>query len=226
MKFKHARPPSTGTSTSTLTSRINLETLPVEVVNHILSYLVHPRSRLPGLTERQSNYDVSFKEKWTPDSNRHFANLLAWAQVRHPFHLVESYCAHLVKACNQFNLPFALLEKYDPNGVYPDLSGIIYRRLWLQTAPRYCMFCSATLSCYPYSPLMRLLTCEDCFYTQTLTLQEIERLYHIQDSSVLSANMIRGFPNYEWVLRVDVEALALKLYKTRTFHSILPYEIG
>ena len=38
-----------------LSSHSVLEELPVEVINNILSYLVHPRSRLPGLTENESS---------------------------------------------------------------------------------------------------------------------------------------------------------------------------
>ena len=168
----------------------SLETLPVEVVNQILSYLVHPRSRLPGLTERQSNYDVSKTEQRKikeeedmtapPDTHRHFTDVFSWVDIRHPLNvlagtskrcreLVESYSAHLVKTCNMFNLPFAHLEAHGPHSVYPDLSRIVYRRLWLQTAPRHCVFCGGNLSSYPHAPMMRLiLTCEECFYAQTL----------------------------------------------------------
>lgn len=47
-------------------------------------------------------------------------------------------------------------------------------------------------------------------------------MYHIRDKSALAANGVRGSPNYEWVLRNDAEALALRLYKTRAFHSTHP----
>jgi len=186
-----ARPPDrTLASTSTSTSHNSLETLPVEVIHHILSYLVHPRSRLPGLTECQSNFDFSRTEQRKikgqedqtahPDSNRHFTDVFSWVELRHPFNvlastsrrcreLVDNYCSHLVRACNMFNLPFAHLEAHGPNSVYPDLRHIVFRRLWLQTAPRHCVFCGGNLSSYPHSPTMRLmLTCEDCFYAQTL----------------------------------------------------------
>jgi len=189
-----------------------LETLPVEVVNHILSYLVHPRSRLPGLTERQSQYDVSMIEKSNfkagedktapPDADRHFANIFAWAEICHPFNalaatskrcqdLVESYSAHLVKSCNRFNLPFAHLERFGPDSVHPSLNQIVYRRLWLQTAPRYCVFCSASLSYYPHSPLMRpILTCESCFYAQTFVRSVAYLIYSKVSQMVKRANVL------------------------------------
>ena len=40
-----------------------METLPVEIINQILSHLVHPRSRLPGLTEVQSAHDFPRQTK-------------------------------------------------------------------------------------------------------------------------------------------------------------------
>jgi hypothetical protein len=181
----------------------SLETLPVEVVNNIFSYLVQPRSRLPGLTECQSNYDFSKTEQgiikqgedktMPPDSDRHFADLFSWLEVRHPFNvlaatskrcreLVESYCAHLVKTCNKFNLPFAHLEAYGPDCVYPSLSAVVFRRLWLQTAPRRCVFCDGTLSHYPHAPQYGLmLTCENCFYAQAfVSLNSFQSLSQVQ----------------------------------------------
>jgi hypothetical protein len=40
-----------------------LETLPSETIDQIFFYLVHPRSRLPGLTETQSTYGFPEAEK-------------------------------------------------------------------------------------------------------------------------------------------------------------------
>jgi hypothetical protein len=68
-----------------------------------------------------------------------------------------------------FNLPFAHLDSYGSQCVYPDMSGIVYRRLWLQHAPRKCIYCAATLDCYPFPRVGRIIAaCEDCFYRQTL----------------------------------------------------------
>src|SRR4051812_40101886 len=39
------------------------ETLPVEIVDQILSYLIHPRCRLPGLTKAQSDHSIPEKLK-------------------------------------------------------------------------------------------------------------------------------------------------------------------
>ncbi|USP74169.1 hypothetical protein yc1106_01443 [Curvularia clavata] len=106
-----------------------------------------------------------------------------------------------------FNLPFALLDKYGPNCVYPDLSGIVYRRLWLQHAPR---------------KVNRLFTaCEGCFYRQTMTIDEVQRQYHLSPATVFASPHIRGNKS-PWILRVDVEALALQLYRTREFHDAHP----
>jgi hypothetical protein len=171
-------------------SQSSFETLPVEVVNHILSYLTHPRSRLPGLTEAQSSRNFCFKARsiikqaedlTTPaDGDRWAADLFNNHTNRHPFHtlsltsrrsleLVEGYCAHIVRACNKFNLPFAHFDKHGPKSVWPDLSGIVYRRLWLQHAPRRCIYCYAQMDTYPFPLVRRLLTnCEGCFYRQTL----------------------------------------------------------
>jgi hypothetical protein len=171
-------------------SQNSFETLPVEVVNHILSYLVFPRSRLPGLTEAQSSLDFNALSRSTvkrsedlttpADRDRWATNLFENHKNQHPFHtlsltskrcneLVESYCGHLARTCNMFNLPFAQFDKYGPQSVWPDLSGIIYRRLWLQHAPRHCIYCHAIMDIYPFPVLKRLLTnCKDCFYAQTL----------------------------------------------------------
>jgi hypothetical protein len=168
----------------------SFETLPVEIVNHILSYLILPRSRLPGLTEAQSSRDFSRETRLiikiaedltTPaDNDRWAADLFSNRTNQHPFHtlsltsrrcneLVESYCGHLVRACNKFNLPFSQYDKYGPKAVWPDMSGIVYRRLWLQHAPRNCIYCYALMDNYPFPLLKRLLTnCEGCFYRQTL----------------------------------------------------------
>lgn len=216
-----------------------LESLPVEVVNHILAFLVYPRSRLPGLSEQESTFDITGQRrvknsenlKSPPDTDRFAANLFAWISLRHPFNalaasskrcreLVESYCSHLVKTCNRFNLPFAQAERYGPNSVHPSLSNIVYRRLWLQIAPRSCLFCGATLSNYPHRGFRLLLCCEDCFYAQTLSLDEVQRQYHIRDVKILTTHNVRATSlRYEWILRIDVEALALELYGTRAFHD-------
>ena len=236
-----------------------LERLPVEVINHILSHLVHPRSRLPGLTEAQSAHDfprqtkleIKNREDLTtlPDSQRWAADIFDFHSLRHPFHvlaltskrlneLVESYCGHLVRTCNMFNLPFAHYDKYGAACVYPDLSKIVYRRLWLQHAPRLCIYCRVGLDCYPFPVVKRLIAaCEDCFYRQTLvcgrhlaslyttltkpqTVDEVERQYHISAPTVMSSPLIRtAGPNSPWVLRIDVEAMAFSLYNTRAFHA-------
>ncbi|KAF2448029.1 hypothetical protein P171DRAFT_429613 [Karstenula rhodostoma CBS 690.94] len=218
-----------------------LEQLPVEVVNNILLYLVHPRSRLPGLTEQQSTLDANIQRAIKanedlhspPDTDRFAADLFAWTSVRHPFNalaasskrccgLVESYCAHLVKTCNKFNLPFAHAEEFGADSVYPSLKSIVYRRLWLQTAPRCCLFCGDFMSSYPHRGFRLMLSCADCFYGQTLSLHEVQHQYHIIDPAILTKYGVRGTgPRYEWILRIDVEALALRLYGTRAFHDTL-----
>ena len=168
----------------------NLEKLPVEIVNHILSYLTHPRSRLPGLTEVQSSREFCGKARrhiksqedlTTPsDSDRWAADLFTVSFTQHPFNalsltsrrcndFVESYCGHIVRACNRFNLPFAQFDKHGSTSVWPDLSAIVYRRLWLQHAPRTCIYCYAVIDQYPFPLLKRLITgCKDCFYRLTL----------------------------------------------------------
>ena len=166
-----------------------------------------------------------------PDTDRFAADLFSWLSLRHPFNvlalcskhcheIVESYCAHLVKSCNRFNLPFVQADRYGPDSVYPSLSSIVYRRLWLQTAPRICVFCGVTLSTYPHRIFRLLIGCADCFYAQTLNLEEVQHQYHITDPGLLAAHGVRGSsPRYDWILRIDVEALALKLYRTRAFHD-------
>ncbi|KAJ4323076.1 hypothetical protein N0V94_002100 [Neodidymelliopsis sp. IMI 364377] len=233
---------SSCTSRHVDTTSSHFESLPVEIVNQILSHLVHPRSRLPGLTEAQSAHDfprhtkleIKNREDLTtlPDAHRWAADIFSFHALRHPFHVlaltstrlhafVESYCAHLVRACNMFNLPFAHYDKHGPACVYPDLSRIVYRRLWLQHAPRQCIYCHVGLDCYPFPTVKRLIAaCEDCFYRQTLTVDEVERQYHLSTPTVLSSPLIRGpGPNSPWVLRIDVEAMALRLYGTRAFHA-------
>ncbi|EUC39993.1 hypothetical protein COCMIDRAFT_41605 [Bipolaris oryzae ATCC 44560] len=221
-----------------------LATLPVEIVNRILSDLIHSHCRLPGLTEAQSRYGFTEKQKRSikdkedltqpADTDRWAVDIFSLCLISHPFHalaltsrachrLVESYCAHLVRRCNStmFNLPFAHLDRYGSNCVYPDLSGIVYRRLWLQHAPRRCVYCQTTLDCYPFRTVNRILTaCGDCFYRQTMTTDEVERQYHLSPST-LASNRIRGNRSL-WVLRVDVEALAFQLYHTRGFHDAHP----
>jgi hypothetical protein len=167
-----------------------METLPVEIINQILSYLVHPRSRLPGLTQVQSAHDfprqtkleIKNREDLTtlPDADLWAADIFDFNSLRHPLHVlaltsrrlhgfVESYCGHLVRACNMFGLPFKHYDAHGPACVYPDLSNIVYRRLWLQHAPRLCIYCNVALDAYPFPVLKRLIAaCEDCFYRQTL----------------------------------------------------------
>jgi hypothetical protein len=171
-------------------SQSNFDTLPVEVVHHILSYLTNPRSRLPGLSEAQSSREFCPKARMVvkqaedltkqADGDRWATDLFRNHTNQHPFHvlsltskrcheLVESYCGHIVRACNKFNLPFDHLDKYGPQSVWPDMRGIVYRRLWLQHAPRRCIYCYAPLDIYPFPMVRRLLTnCENCFYRQTL----------------------------------------------------------
>ena len=168
------------------------ETLPVEIVDQILSYLVHPRCRLPGLTEAQSAHNTPEKLKRTikdqedlthpPDGDRWATDIFSLHLFPHPFNAlaktskrcyqqVEDYCSHLVRACNgtMFNLPFAQLDKYGVKCVHPDMSGIVYRRLWLQHAPRRCVYCHAVLDSYPFSQVHRVITaCKGCFYRQAL----------------------------------------------------------
>ncbi|KAH8727664.1 hypothetical protein GQ44DRAFT_703603 [Phaeosphaeriaceae sp. PMI808] len=178
------------TSQQGSTSQNTLITLPIEIINHILSYLTHPRSRLPGLSEAQSSRDfpaqtrthIKNQEDLTspPDTHRWAADLFTNNTLQHPFHtlsltskrcntLVESYCAHKVRSNNTFNLPFAHLDKNGPFAVWPHLNSIVYRRLWLQHAPRKCIYCFAVLDTYPFPLLKRLLAgCQDCFYRQTL----------------------------------------------------------
>jgi hypothetical protein len=244
--------------------RSEFESLPVEVFNQILSYLAHPRSRLPGLTEAQSSHTFPKKAKLaikrledlaTPaDTNRWALDLFNWNAHRHPFHtlsltskhcheLVEYYCSHLVRSCNKFNLPFAHFDQYGSQCVYPDMSGIVYRRLWLQHAPRCCVYCYAVMDCYPFPILPKrvVAACEDCFYRLALVsklqlrspttylcisqeVDEVERQYHIPSEAVTASPLIRG--NSMWVLRTDVEALAFQLYGTRAFHAAHPEQLG
>ncbi|KAL5389962.1 hypothetical protein DPSP01_002021 [Paraphaeosphaeria sporulosa] len=207
-----------------------LEQLPLEVVNHILT-----------LRDAKSQREIKLTEdlESPPDTDRFAANLFAWTSIRHPFNalaassrqcreFVESYCEHLVKSCNRFNLPFAQVEGNGNrlDSVYPSLSSIVYRRLWLQTAPRSCLYCGAFMSQYPYPELpvryRLMLCCRDCFFAQTLDLYEVQHQYHIIDPGILAKYGVRGSsPRYEWILRIDVEALALQLYGTRAFHDTL-----
>ncbi|KAF1970299.1 hypothetical protein BU23DRAFT_556963 [Bimuria novae-zelandiae CBS 107.79] len=230
--------PRSDSTKTTSTFPITLENLPVEVINHILSYLLHPHSRLPGLSEHESALSPSLQrpikdtEDLTspPDTFRFAADLFAWTHLPHPFNalaatskhcraLVESYSSHLVKTCNHFNLPFAQADQHGAITVHPRLDSIIYRRLWLQTAPRRCLFCLATLSNYPHRGFGLLLACADCFYAQALTLHEVMHQYHM-DAETLAAHGVRASnAGFDWILRVYVEALALKLYGTRAFHD-------
>lgn len=180
------------TSPSAPPAPSKLETLPVEILHQILTHLIHPRAHLPGLTESQSAHDfpaqtktdIKIAEDLTlpPDNHHWAADLFSLRLLSHPLHalsltsrrchgVVEAHCAHLVRACNgtMFNLPFAHLDRYGAQCVYPDMSGIVYRRLWLQHAPRRCVYCFAVIDCYPFALLKRVMTaCQDCFYRQTL----------------------------------------------------------
>lgn len=72
-----------------------METLPVEIINQILSHLVYPRSRLPGLTEAQSAHDFPRRTKLDiknhedlatfPDAHRWAADMLAWTSTPSPW---------------------------------------------------------------------------------------------------------------------------------------------
>ncbi|KAH9865820.1 hypothetical protein J1614_009407 [Plenodomus biglobosus] len=225
-----------------------LDALPVEIFNQILAHLTHPRSHLPGFTEAQSAHDFPAATKYALKGNEDLtqpsvipnwaSNLFSLHQLSHPFNalsltsrrcneLVESYCSHLVRACNDtmFNLPFAQFDKHGSHCVYPDLSSIVYRRLWLQHAPRTCVYCYAVLDCYPFLVVKRVMTaCMSCFYRQTLTIEEVSSQYHISPSTISSSPLIRGIPG--WVLRIDVEALALQLYRTRAFHNAHKEQFG
>ncbi|KAH7414089.1 hypothetical protein DE146DRAFT_601318 [Phaeosphaeria sp. MPI-PUGE-AT-0046c] len=236
------------TSQSSPAPLSRLETLPAELVFNILSYLIHPRSRLPGLTEAQSSLDFDpiarstvkkAEDLTTPaDTGRWATDLFKNHHNRHPFHtlsltsrtcniFVESYCASLAREHRIFNLPFAQVDSYGPNSVWPDLSRIVYRRLWLQSAPRKCIYCFAVMDRYPFPILKHLLTnCKDCFYRQTLSLDEIERQYHISPHMIFTCPSVRGYRDSVWFLRVDVEALALQLYGTRAFHSAHQDQFG
>jgi hypothetical protein len=163
----------------------NLDTLPPEVFNHILSYIVHPSSRAPGLTEAQSHHSVSnltkmaikdHEDRTMPTSiDAWSSDIFTLSFTPHPFNslaltsrrchdLVENYCGHLVRICNPFNLPFAQFDAHGSRSVYPDLSRIVYRRLWLQHAPRYCVHCAVVLDQYPFPKLKRLIaSCRKCF---------------------------------------------------------------
>lgn len=220
-----------------------LETLPPELVFTILSYLTHPSSRLPGLTETQSEYDYPREKKKKalkayhldltapPDYPLHphrIMQLMQWSGFPHPFNvlaatspvlrdLVETYCAHLVVTNNRFNLPILQVQENGSQAVYPDMSGIVYRRLWLQYAPRHCFFCKRLMHEYPHrrdsSPVQ---ACQDCSQAQVLIVNEVEEQYHISRSELLAHN-VHGAK--VWVLRADVENLALEFYGTKTFHD-------
>ncbi|KAF2746545.1 hypothetical protein M011DRAFT_404154 [Sporormia fimetaria CBS 119925] len=218
-----------------------LEQLPPEIIYIILSYLTYPRSRLPGLTEQQSAHD--YPESWRraakdayhmnntaiDNVERFAANLFAWPQYQHPLNTlalvsepiracVEYFCAALVKRCNRFNLPISQSEELGPDSVYPSLSGIVYRRLWLQSADRYCVFCTTLLSVYPHQHGVGLLSCcRNCFYAQVYTHNEVAQQFHMSLTD-LTVHQVRGTPTY--VLRVDVDALAMRLYGTKRYHDI------
>lgn len=179
-----------------MAAQSSLEALPAELVYHILSYLIHPRSRLSGLTERQSDHDYPIEEKKAAkeayhldptaapdDSDPYVMRIFQWKGYPHPFNalaltsrrlraFVEAYCAHLVTECNRFNLQMLQAAKNGPKAVYPDMSDIVYRRLWLQYAPRHCIFCNIMIGRYPYfEPVPVVCACQDCFVSQIYVSQ-------------------------------------------------------
>jgi hypothetical protein len=52
----------------------------------------------------------------------------------------------------------------------------------------------------------------------------VERQYHISPGAIVASPKIRLAGT--WVLRIDVEALALQLYGTRAFHSAHVEQFG
>lgn len=58
------------------------------------------------------------------------------------------------------------------------------------------------------------------------TVDEVERQYHISQATTLSSPRIRGRPGSVWVLRIDVESVALQLYGTRAFHDAHVEQLG
>ncbi|KAF2002814.1 hypothetical protein P154DRAFT_123595 [Amniculicola lignicola CBS 123094] len=229
-----------------------LESLPPELVSRILSFLVHPRSRLPGRTERLSSYEcprsekraaqVAYHDDFTapPDTDRWVADMFSIIKVQHPLNElaltsrrmrdhVERFCSHLVRSNNVFNLPFSLLDLNGPRSVYPDMSSIVYRRLWLQFAPRCCIYCSRTVSVYPrHNHFGPLTGCGACFLAQVFEWREVKDFFHLTEQDMLQ-NGVSGTPNFQWVLRSDVEKLALSRWGVKRFHMTSdnePYEIG
>jgi hypothetical protein len=171
-----------------------------------------------------------------PFNNCHPFNTLALTSRRMK-EVVEEFCKHLVKINNRFNIPFALLEEDGPSSMYPALTSIVWRRLLLQYAPRCCVFCGIMISYYPMQKAKwePILTCLDCYYAQVYvsvhrdrvhstgmtltcqTLREVEEQFHISRPE-LTAHRVRG--RGDWVLRIDIELLALQLYGTRVFHNV------
>lgn len=58
------------------------------------------------------------------------------------------------------------------------------------------------------------------------TLDEVEQQYHIDRNTALVAHHFRRAADSEWVLRVDVEDTALRLYGTRAFHAAHVEQLG
>ncbi|PZD28767.1 hypothetical protein A1F96_05655 [Pyrenophora tritici-repentis] len=150
------------------------EKLPVEIIDQILSYLVHPRCRLPGLSEAQSSHDIPEKTKRSikdqedltrpPDRDRWATDIFSLHVVPHPFNAL----ARTSKRCHEH------VENY----------------------------CSH------------------------LTIDEVSRQYHVSSDTILNSKHIRGNASALWVLRIDVEALALQLYRTRAFHEARKEQFG
>ena len=170
----------------------SLDTLPAELFNHILSYLIYPRSRLPGLTEWQSSracprvqrkaaQDAYFLNPTAPpDTPRFGDDIFSLEDLPHPFNalaltsrrlrdLTERYCVYLVQTYKVFNLPLPLAGIDRLASVHPRLDAIVFRRLWLQSAPRLCLYCGAACSVYPHAGgLPVFLPCRDCYDAQVL----------------------------------------------------------
>jgi hypothetical protein len=87
-----------------------LETLPSETIDQILFYLVHPRSRLPDLTETQSTYGFPEAEKKAakdaynlnrtapPDMDRYAVDTTMWKTLRYPYNDLALTSRHLRRA--------------------------------------------------------------------------------------------------------------------------------
>ncbi|KAL5113753.1 hypothetical protein ACEQ8H_008365 [Pleosporales sp. CAS-2024a] len=228
------------------------ERLPTELGENILSYLVYPRSRLPGLTEAQSSVDFDAPtrsilkrsedltspadhNRWAVDifrahTNPHPLQALSHASRRCQA-LVEAYCAHLLNVSSG-DAPPMQNPSPDQLSVQPRPPNLGYRHLWFKFAPRRCIYCSVVIERYPFKKTKWLLaSCGNCFFRQALSLDEIEHQYHIPPALIRASPYVRMpmvLPDQEtvWALRTDVEAMALQLYGTRAFHEAHPEQLG